>query len=67
MSQGNSLNSYLKTNKNVILFFTKTENRRAKQVLSGSWYQSEEGGCGDSVWEGEYAVNTVYTCMQMEK
>jgi hypothetical protein len=22
---------------------------------------SEEGGCGERVWEGEYGANTVYT------
>jgi hypothetical protein len=25
----------------------------------------EEGG--ERVWEGEYGVNTMYTCMEMEK
>jgi hypothetical protein len=35
-SQGNSLKIYKKQTKNVIFFsFYKSENRRAKQVLSG--------------------------------
>jgi hypothetical protein len=25
------------------------------------------GRVGERVWEGEYSLNTVYTCMQMEK
>jgi hypothetical protein len=36
ISQGNTLCSYLKQTKNVIFFsFTKLENRRVEQVLSG--------------------------------
>jgi hypothetical protein len=34
MSQGNTLYSYFKQTK-MSFFFTKTENRRAEQVLSG--------------------------------
>jgi hypothetical protein len=34
MSQGNSLYSYLKQTK-MSLYFTKSENRRAEQILSG--------------------------------
>jgi hypothetical protein len=33
MSQGNSLYSYLKQTK--MSYFTKSENRRAEQILSG--------------------------------
>jgi hypothetical protein len=35
MSQGNSLYNYLKQPKMSFRFFTKTENRRKEQVLSG--------------------------------
>jgi hypothetical protein len=66
MSHGNSLYSYLKQIK--ISFccyfvFTKTENRRLEQVLSGDWHQWEEegirkgmapvggGGYKERVWE----------------
>jgi hypothetical protein len=39
MSQGNSLCSYLKLVKNVIIFsFTKPEKRRVEQVLPGKGY-----------------------------
>jgi hypothetical protein len=34
-------------NKNVN-FFTKSENRRAQQVLSRGWYQWEKVGCVES-------------------
>jgi hypothetical protein len=49
VSQGNSLHSYLK--KQHFFFFTKSENRRAEQVLSGgvgtSGRREEVGkGCG---------------------
>jgi hypothetical protein len=43
MSQGNSLCSYLKQTKKIFFFFTKTENRRTEQVLSGELVQ----------WSGE--------------
>jgi hypothetical protein len=29
----------------------------------GGWYQWEEGGSGEKVWEDEYSANTVYKCM----
>jgi hypothetical protein len=35
MSQGNSLHSYLKQTKMSFFSFTKSENRRAEQVLPG--------------------------------
>jgi hypothetical protein len=50
MSQGNSLCSYLKRTKMSFtsFFFTKLENRRAEQILSGrSWYQWERERCGE--------------------
>jgi hypothetical protein len=34
MSQGHSLDNYLKQTKGTFYFFAKSENRRAKQVLS---------------------------------
>jgi hypothetical protein len=43
--------SYLKKTKNVIFFsFTKLENRRVEQVLSGGWYVGGER-CGERVQE----------------
>jgi hypothetical protein len=48
MSQENSPYSYLKQTK-LSLFKIKSENRRAEQVLSGSWYQWEGGGCEERV------------------
>jgi hypothetical protein len=42
--------------------FSKTENRKVIQVLSGRWYQ-REGGKGVG---GEYGGNIMYSCMQME-
>jgi hypothetical protein len=48
-------------------FFYKTENRKARQVLSGGRYQWQKGGYKKRMKEGEYGANTVYTCMKMEK
>jgi hypothetical protein len=62
--QGNSLCSYLKQAKMSFFSFIKLENRRMEQVLP-DWYQWEEGGGWERVWEGEYSANTAYTCMQM--
>jgi hypothetical protein len=45
MSQRNSLYSYIKQIKLSFFFLTKTENKRAEQVLSGGWYQWKGGGC----------------------
>jgi hypothetical protein len=48
--------------------FTKSENRRAEQVLPGRVGTSgRRGGGGEIVKKGEYCANTVHTCMQMEK
>jgi hypothetical protein len=65
MSQGNSLYSYLKQ-KCHFFSFTKSENRMAenRSCLGGEgWYQWELGGGGERMWEDEYSINTVYTCM----
>jgi hypothetical protein len=45
--------------------FTKSENRRAEQVLPGveGFYQWEGGEDVKRVWEGEYSTNSVYICM----
>jgi hypothetical protein len=55
----------LPVKKNVIFFFffTKSENRRAEQVLSGGLVSVEGGGCGEREWYGEYSENIVYTCV----
>jgi hypothetical protein len=65
MSQGNSLCSYLKQTKMSFIFsFTKSENKKAEQVLPcRSWYQWEGRRDGERVWEGEYSANTMYTCV----
>jgi hypothetical protein len=42
MFQGKTLYSYLK--QKCLVFFSKMENREAKQVLSGGWYLWEGGG-----------------------
>jgi hypothetical protein len=69
VSQGKSLCSHLKKVKPpffLFLFFnTKSENRRAEQVLARrwGWYQWEGGGDGERVKKGEYDTNTVYIYM----
>jgi hypothetical protein len=57
--------SYLKQAKMSLFFFlpfTKSENRRVEQILSGGLGTS---GKGERVgkYEPEYGANTVYTCM----
>jgi hypothetical protein len=48
MSQGNSLHSYHKQIKMLFIYlFTKSENRRAEQVLSGGLVLVGGGGCGE--------------------
>jgi hypothetical protein len=42
-------------------------DRKAKQVLSGSWYQCEGEGYKERVYEGEYGENIMHLCMKMEK
>jgi hypothetical protein len=45
-------------------FFTKTENRKAKQVPSGAGGSSMEGGGYKEIGsKGEFIGNTMYTCM----
>jgi hypothetical protein len=68
LSQGNSLCSYLKQIKNVIFFFYKIREKEGRKgpVWVGAGEElvpvREGGGGGESVWEGEYSANTVYTC-----
>jgi hypothetical protein len=55
------------TSKNIMFFFlffssTKSENRRAEQVLCGSGTVGRGMG-GESGQEDEYSANNVYTCM----
>jgi hypothetical protein len=61
MSQYEILLSYLKQ-KCQFFVFTKTENRRAEQVLFGGLVPVGEGMQGEGVG-GEYSENTEYTCM----
>jgi hypothetical protein len=49
------------------LFFSKTENRKVKQVLSGELVPVGGGGHKERVQEGEYGRNVMYSCMKMEK
>jgi hypothetical protein len=64
MSQGNSLYSYLKQTK---MSFFLLQNWRTggwnSPVGQGGLVPVGGGGYGERVWEGEYAINTVYTCM----
>jgi hypothetical protein len=48
------------------LFFSKTEDRKVKQLLSRGWYQWEGGGDKERVQEGEYGRNAVQSCMKNE-
>jgi hypothetical protein len=43
------------------LFFTKTENRKVKQVLSGRWVLVGGGRYKGRETEGEYGGNVMYT------
>jgi hypothetical protein len=47
--------------------FSKTKNRKVKQVLPKDWYQWEGRGYKEKVLEGEYGGNIIYSCMKMEK
>jgi hypothetical protein len=49
-------------NKNVI-FFHLQNHRIGVQNRSCLWVLVGGVGRGESVWEGEYIANTVYTCM----
>jgi hypothetical protein len=53
------------TNKNI--FFSKVEERKVKQVLSGGQYQLEGGGFKERMEESEYGRTIMYSCMKMEK
>jgi hypothetical protein len=46
-------------------FFSKTENRKVKPVLSRGLVTIGGGGCGERVKESEYGRN--FSCMKMEK
>jgi hypothetical protein len=47
--------------------FSKTEDRKEKQVLTGGWQQWWGRGCKERVQEGEYGTNIIYSFMKMEK
>jgi ABC-type phosphate/phosphonate transport system ATPase subunit len=53
----NSLCGYLQQTKYLFFLFTKSENRRAEQVLSRVGISGQGGGGG----ERDRRVNTVYT------
>jgi hypothetical protein len=65
ISQRNSLCRFLKQTKISFFSFTKSEKRRVEQILPGGrdLYHWKRGGGRERIWEGEYSVNTVYTCM----
>jgi chitinase len=46
---------------------SKMKDKKVKQVLSGGWYQWEEGGHKGRKRKAEYGGNTMYSCMKMEK
>jgi hypothetical protein len=41
--------------------------KKIKKILSGGWYQWEEGGYKERVKKGEYSGNTTYSCTKMEQ
>jgi hypothetical protein len=43
------------------IFFSFREGRTGP--VWGDWYQWEEGGGEERVWEDEYGANIVYTCV----
>jgi hypothetical protein len=64
MSPGNTLCKYIKKPKMsffFLFFFSEQEGRTGP--VCGGWFQWERGGGGERVWEDEYTVITVYTCM----
>jgi hypothetical protein len=72
ISQGNSLCSYLYLKQAKVSFFpllssTKSENRKAEQVLPGAgewgWYQCSWEGGRERGQEDEHSTKTAYTCM----
>jgi hypothetical protein len=63
MLEGNSLCSYLKQAKMLFFYFTKLENRRAQQVLSGGVGTS---GREEEVEKGWRSMNMVQYRVHME-
>jgi hypothetical protein len=49
------------------VFFSKLEDRKVNQVLSGGWCQWERGRYKESMWEGKYCGNAMHSCMKVEK
>jgi hypothetical protein len=47
--------------------YSKTENRKLKQVPSGYWYQWEGAGYKERAKEAKSGGNAIYLCMKMEK
>jgi hypothetical protein len=64
VSQGNSLGSYLKQTKVSFFSFTKSENRRAEQVLPGAGEGASERG--EDVGRGCRRVNMGKHCVHMD-
>jgi hypothetical protein len=62
MSKCNSVYSYLKQ-KCTFFFYTKTENRKAKQVLFGRLIPVGREGYKKRGLEGENGGNILYMCM----
>jgi hypothetical protein len=48
-------------------FFTKTQDRRAEQVLSGTWCQWKRGSCKEREKKAECSGTFMYSGMKMEK
>jgi hypothetical protein len=69
MSQGTSLFNYLKQAKMSFLFsiFSKSDNRKEKQVLLGSgWGEVEKSRSREDVGKGCKRVNMVQNCVHMK-
>jgi hypothetical protein len=43
------------------------KDRKVKQVLSGGWYQWEEGGYKERRKEDKCGGNVMYSCVKMEQ
>jgi hypothetical protein len=65
MSQGNSLQSYLKQIK--IPFFSKNGEQEGKTAPVWGLAPVGRGGYKERVKEAEYSGNITYSCMKMEK
>jgi hypothetical protein len=48
-------------------FFSKTESRKVKQILSGCWYQWEGTKYRERWKEAEYGGSIMDSCMKMGK